>query len=419
MGVWRYATSHKWKTLFLLFLLYIFADTVFDYILPSPDRHMYMHYLYPGLTLEEMDVTTEDGYVLRLFLVYKPGGVDEKLPPVYLQHGYGATGFSWLFNGETSAATVLANRGFKVYLLNGRGTPLSLKHRHLDTFSAKYWDFSFEDLGYDIVATMKYIRAREHNKRVVYIGVSQGGMQILTAIGDDRFRQGVEENIFKAYPLAPVICTKHHTSVMMRLGSKYADLVRWVWKTGGITHFGKIRFPENPVQEVKEWIMNFICGLDYRICFWAFWDSDQTRAFVNMHAFGSWDRYHPVSASFKTMVHFAQVTRDGQRKNCEVRRFDYGEEENMIRYGHPTPPLFNFSSPSPIPVHILFANADRFYSEEDTREFEDMFYKGKDYSHLNYEGLGHMGFTIGTKSLEVFTHIADDILKTMKKYPVT
>ena len=72
-----------------------------------------------GFVSEEHDVTTQDGYVLKMFRVNKtatPGAT-----PVFIQHGLFGDADVWILNTDKSLPFVLANAGYDVWLGNNRG----------------------------------------------------------------------------------------------------------------------------------------------------------------------------------------------------------------------------------------------------------------------------------------------------------
>jgi len=409
-----------WKSpgrlLLALVGLYYLIDMIFDRFLSAPDRHDYRGYLPKGVDMEEVEITTEDGYILRLFILWDKSTLNPQLPPVYLQHGYGSSGVSWLLHEDFSGAYVLCELGHKVYILNGRGNPLSLKHQRVHHQSYEFWDFSFEDMGYDTVATVEYMAKKHPGQKLVYIGHSQGAVQIVTALADPRFKERIEKHLLKAYALTPVICTARTTSPLMRfstdlLGGKGFEIMEFARNKLGYYHFGKLRLPENLMEDIREVILNKLCGIHHNVCFWAFWASDSSNEHNSMHMFGIWNRYHPTSVPIKGASHFSQIARDSKKKNCLVRRFDYGREENLLRYGKEDPPVYDFSTIK-IPLMTIFGTEDKYYSVEDIQDYIDHFSSLPHHTHKTYPGLGHMSFTFGHDTVEFFKFLHKDILET-------
>ena len=66
-------------------------------------------------------------------------------------------GNSW-WNPGAAAPIQFADLGYDVYLSNNRGTEYSLGHTEMDSPAddpAKYWDFSWHDFAFDVIASSK------------------------------------------------------------------------------------------------------------------------------------------------------------------------------------------------------------------------------------------------------------------------
>lgn len=392
--------------LLILMVLYYFADAISDLVLTSPDRSSYVDYLPEGIKMTEKEFTTADNYIIRALILSHETKLDETLPPVYLQHGFGAMAVSWLLNRDKSAAAVLCNAGHRVYILNGRGSPLSQGHTKYKIHESEYWDFTFEDLPYDMMALIDYMY-ETHQKKIVYVGHSQGGLMGLTALSDDRFKKHFAQRILKMYCLTPVVCMAGASALNLKLGKAIYGFAMGL--NGKIPYIGKTRLPENAWQAFKEVALNTICGLDYRVCFWGYWASDKSNKFNYMEGFGTWDRYHPTSVPFKGALHFLQIAYRAQTENCVVSRYDYGAAENLVKYGSASAPVYNFTDIA-VPTKIYWGTEDRYFNPADTR-YMDSLLEGKvpDYSSATREGWGHMSVTYGTHSETIFEEIVEDL----------
>jgi gastric triacylglycerol lipase len=89
------------------------------------------HFHYP---VQIHDITTNDGYILRVFRVQKKATqIKEGLKPIFLQHGLLDSSDTWIINDEDKApAFILANAGYDIWLGNSRGNKHSRKHVKYD-----------------------------------------------------------------------------------------------------------------------------------------------------------------------------------------------------------------------------------------------------------------------------------------------
>ena len=125
---------------------------------------------------EEYSVTTDDGYILKLFRIQAKGTtmVQTGKKPVYLQHCLVCSADDYVVNTEANAlGLVLANKGYDVWLGNNRGNKYSLDHTTLSSYSEAFWDYSFQHMGmYDVPAFLKFIIQRTGVEKVTYFGHS-------------------------------------------------------------------------------------------------------------------------------------------------------------------------------------------------------------------------------------------------------
>jgi lysosomal acid lipase/cholesteryl ester hydrolase len=66
---------------------------------------------------------------------------------------------SFVVNDEDKApAFYFANRGYDVWLGNFRGNRYTINHVSLDVESAKFWDFSFDEMvNFDLKDMVSYV----------------------------------------------------------------------------------------------------------------------------------------------------------------------------------------------------------------------------------------------------------------------
>ncbi|XP_065081019.1 lipase 1-like [Ochlerotatus camptorhynchus] len=129
-----------------------------------------------GITVERYNVTTDDGYQLRIFRL---------LPKVatrgvaLLQHGIRQSSANWLALNRNLPLQLL-DEGIEVWLANTRASTEGSTHISLSSSSAEFWDFSFHEFGYfDLPAIVDTILVISRWKRIHVIAFSQGAAAVL------------------------------------------------------------------------------------------------------------------------------------------------------------------------------------------------------------------------------------------------
>ena len=134
-------------------------------------------------------VETEDGYLLTTFNI-KPNPDVPAKGSIHCQHGYLQDGTSWItnFGDEKSFHLLLADQGYNVWMGNNRGTEYSQKHKIYDASgdtAKEYWDFTWADFHYDFKADIGAIKALTGEEKIIYLGYSQGTIQMHYALAHD------------------------------------------------------------------------------------------------------------------------------------------------------------------------------------------------------------------------------------------
>jgi len=95
-------------------------------------------------------------------------------------HGITDSADCWIMHDVNAApAFQLAALGYDVWLGNQRGTKYSLGHTSLTTLDKAYWEFSYTEMGdHDAPAMIDYVRKLTRNRKLTYIGHSQGTIQM-------------------------------------------------------------------------------------------------------------------------------------------------------------------------------------------------------------------------------------------------
>ncbi|GIL73386.1 hypothetical protein Vretimale_17555 [Volvox reticuliferus] len=116
-----------------------------------------------GYPHELHTVTTEDGYVLRLERIPRPGARDV----VFFMHGVLDTSMGWVSGGVTGSQAFAAwEAGMDVWLGNSRGNA-PRQHQDPSRRGWRYWQYNINHMGmYDIAAQLDHI----HNTKCAELG---------------------------------------------------------------------------------------------------------------------------------------------------------------------------------------------------------------------------------------------------------
>ena len=114
-------------------------------------------------------------------------------------------GTSWIenFGDKKSFHLLLADEGYNVWIGNNRGTEYSQRHNDYDaTTSGAYWDFTWADMQYDVKANIQAIKDETLEDKIIYLGYSQGTIQMHYALAHDD-EHWLSENLHNVVELAP------------------------------------------------------------------------------------------------------------------------------------------------------------------------------------------------------------------------
>mmetsp|Transcript_11111 Transcript_11111/g.23956 ORF Transcript_11111/g.23956 Transcript_11111/m.23956 type:complete len:469 (+) Transcript_11111:194-1600(+) len=380
-----------------------------------------------GYPLEEHFVTTEDGYILRMYRIPhapsskaqqqghrkqahgtsrrylhdKLDGLTELLSgsrgeqpqqrlPVLLQHGLLDSCAGFLLSGPGQAlALLLADAGYDVWLANTRGNTQSRNHTQLSTWSAQFWAFSFDEMArYDLPAELDYIAAKTAQEQVHYIGHSQGTTILLAALAS---QPELNNRIKLAVLLAPVAFPKHISSVpLLALATMNTDLV-----------FGLLGIHEfMPSQRVVSYLEGKLCTAEPQLCVNILSAiSGYNYSNVNGTRLPLYLQFTPAGTSVQNLAHWAQAVRRAAPNT--LVHFDWGTDCairkgrsamcNQIKYGAPDPPLYNLNAIQ-TPLALFSGGHDRLADPLDVEFLLESLKEGvvtneviiHEYEHLDF-----------------------------------
>lgn len=348
-----------------------------------------------GYTATLHKVTTSDGYELSLYRLSSPFHPSPS-PPVLFLHGIGVNGDQFTVNLHTKpVAYRLVEEGFDVWVSNMRGTPYSEGHKlGLTVDMPEYWEWSAEELVQrDMKAILGEVEAVT-GKQVVVIGHSQGamvGMAYLAMFPDDNDKVSL---------LITIACP----------GAKNSNET-WLFKLflHPLTHsffsfIGKFHFFRPSQSLFYPKILTRFPSIGY------YYVRSRYNPRLNGDIEDKAGLYAYKLAGGTSLKNLRYLGQHVGAEDPRPRRYDYGEEENLLRYGSPIPPFYNYTQIT-TPIAFLGGKHDQLVKPSDIEALISIFPAEKvvftklDYNH------DHGSFALSRNQEHV-----EDIVRLIRKY---
>uniref|UniRef100_A0A6P7GNP7 Lipase 3-like n=1 Tax=Diabrotica virgifera virgifera TaxID=50390 RepID=A0A6P7GNP7_DIAVI len=170
---------------------------------PYADLNFEQKVAHDGYPLEQYQVRTKDNYYLTIFRIPygKRSTNSTQRSPVLLIPGMGASVDMFVLLGPGKAlAYFLADSGYDVWLLNGRGCWKSQRHKFYNLNKHRqYWKYSFHEIAiHDLAKNIDFVLDKTKQKPFL-IGHSQGNtcMFVLLAMKPE-----YNDKIFRFHEIA-------------------------------------------------------------------------------------------------------------------------------------------------------------------------------------------------------------------------
>ena len=382
-------------------MLAIFLACLYGSVLSKSDPELHLPtpglIKYWGYPAENHWVTTSDGYILGMHRI--PHGLKNRRqsgpkPVVLLQHGLEDSSATWVMNSpDESLAFMMADAGFDVWMGNVRGNTYSKNHTSLNHKSAKFWEFTFDEMALiDLPTMINYVLKATGAKTLSYLGHSQGTLMGFVGFSQNKDLES-KVNMFGA--LAPVARITHVEGMVRALNVIEPEIEKLVDILG--------------VQEftVPSWLMEamvvMLCprakhALCENILFLGCgWDTTN----LNSTRIPRYAGHCPAGTSSRNIVHWAQLLRDKQ-----LQRFDYGTAElNIKHYNSTTPPIYDISALS-VPTALFSGGNDFLADPRDVVWLESQLEPGVIVKNVFYDDYNHLDFVWGIDANErVYDHL--------------
>lgn len=347
---------------------------------------------YWGYEVEEHDVTTEDGYILGMHRI--PHGKNERQdgsktkPVAFLAHGLTCNSGVYVFGPpEKSLGYILADAGFDVWMGNTRGNSYSRRHVEFDSCSTcpDFWNFGFDDTGkYDFAAEMDYIMDVTGVDQVHFVGHSMGATQLVVFLSE---LPEYNDKIAGAYLMGPAV-------YMTNVNNPITIIASWGETLEILYHFfGFYEFL--PHYEFIQWVAHFFCNVEDNPVVGSlcenivFLFTGINEAQLNMTMMPIYLDNVPDGTSTRPFVHYAQLN----LIEDVFQKYDFGSEENMVRYGTETPPIYDLSKVT-APVALFVGDKDDLATVADAETLAANLPNLSLFQIVDFEGFTHMDFAI-------------------------
>ena len=334
--------------------------------------------------LEIHYVTTEDGYILRLFRIgakYE-NNIEKNLTkqPILLVHGIFDSSDGWVCNDEDKCIPyILANLGYDVWIANSRGNKHSRNHVNLDPEEKEFWDFSFYEMGkFDLPAFFDHIlKMNKFSEKLIYIGHSQGTVQVFSALSENREYLKSKIKLFIA--LGPVAKTKSLDSKLLHM-MNFLKIDILCEKLG----FHEVICHNENLNKLNSWIMPKIPFLSTLVM--ELLSDKDSHVVNNSRRMPVYISHQPSGSSLKAINHLVQLHRNG--RFCG---YDYGKDKNMEVYMQEQPIEYDLKMVKNFPIMMLYGEQDRLANPSDVEWLIEELGENVIFKKM-YEDMGHTTF---------------------------
>ncbi|XP_044259499.1 lipase member K-like isoform X1 [Tribolium madens] len=345
---------------------------------------------------ETYNVTTEDGYILTLFRIprQRPKGV------AILQHPVTTDSIVWVGQSNESLAFLLWSFGYDIWLPNHRGTYFSRKHVNLTTSDAKFWDFSFHEIGlFDYKTIIDFVKMKTGSK-IVFISHS---MSTTASLIYSSLRPKEAKDSVKVFISMSPVCYLKHVRSPVKYLAYFTPYLKMINTLLHITHLYEYDSPLMQTLRLLMLELPFKYLATVMISLFQGWTPQEfDPAFINLSI-----SHHPRSYSWKIFYHYVQQYLSGGR----FQMYDYGPNINKKIYGSLIPPEYPIEKII-TPTYLIYSKHDSIATSEDSELLYDKLNeKAKVYGKLEIKNINHVDFHYGKHRKEKVFH---EIIKLLK-----
>lgn len=265
---------------------------------------------------------------------------------------------------------------------------------------------------YDLPAVIDYILEvkitenrfhlqRLDNHQVIYVGHSMGTSMAFAMLS---LKPEYNDKVKAMFALAPVGYMRHIKSPIRLLApfSKDFDwMMRFVGNGELLPQSKMIRYLAKYGCELTD-AEKYIC--ENSIFVLCGFDKEQYNEQLTEVVFA----HTPAGTSIKTIVHYAQEIHD----DGLFKQFDYGRNENLIRYGQPIPPEYPVENIT-TPITLIYADNDWLAGHDDVELLNKRLKNSQGMFRVPFDTFNHLDFMWGK---DAKTLVYDDLIRRIENY---
>ncbi|XP_072399745.1 gastric triacylglycerol lipase-like [Diabrotica undecimpunctata] len=367
---------------------------------PYADLNFEQKVDHDGYPLEQYQVRTKDHYYLTIFRIPygKSSTNSTNRSPVLLIHGMSASIDMFLLQGPGKAlAYVLADSGYDVWLLNGRGCWKSQRHKFYNINKHRqYWKFSFHEIAIHDLATNIDFLLKNTKQKPFLIGHSQGNTCIFILLAmKPEYNNKIKMGVAYAPSIKVIVDNVFATPFIYSV-----EILEEVYALIGadeLTIFPNIKS-----------IFKILCKEQSYFL---------TICYHGMETIGT---HHSelidkelvpviISAvprqSAMQLFHYLQIAKKGI-----FAQYDYGAIKNLQRYNKSTPPVYDLNKVTAC-IAIFYGEKDDIITVKGALETIEML-PNVYYSHkVKYPDFNHIDFLFANNASDLVYKPTVDILR--------
>ena len=263
-------------------------------IIPSATRFARRLPLQHSITYKIVNTQTSDNYVLTFHHLppSKPS-----LGTVLFIHGMFESGAMAFTHSTESLPVILQERGYDVFLANGRGNMYGLKHTKMSSWDPKFWDFDMKThakLDFPAMVTAALSSSTAKQSAIIVYGTSQGSLVALMGLA---LNPSLNKKVKLVCAISPALVLRTPTNPLVSMVFKMEPSI-----LGSPQYFMFASFTQC---FVPDWLANVVA-------FAALKASGMSQ--LTMDKDGAWDVMASTPSGFlptKSMRMYQKILKDG------------------------------------------------------------------------------------------------------------